>query len=109
MSNAGLSPRMEKGFDIAQAVAEADRCLLCYDPPCSRGCPAETDPGAFIRKLRLHNVTGAIRTIKVNNILGGACGRWSIRCRQMRRPKKVGRTRIGTVSFATSTTWLEHL
>ena len=74
MSNAGLSPRMEKGFDIAQAVAEADRCLLCYDPPCSRGCPAETDPGAFIRKLRLHNVTGAIRTIKVNNILGGACG-----------------------------------
>ena len=73
MSNAERFQRMEKGFDFGQAVAEADRCLLCYDPPCSRGCPAETDPGSFIRKLRLRNVTGAIRTIKVNNILGGAC------------------------------------
>ena len=37
--------RMEKGLDLAQAIAEADRCLLCHDAPCSRGCPAETDPG----------------------------------------------------------------
>jgi glutamate synthase (NADPH) small chain len=65
---------MTAGFDLAQAIAEADRCLLCHDPPCSRGCPAETDPGTFIRKLRLRNVTGAIRTIKCANILGGACG-----------------------------------
>ena len=74
MTSAEPFARMAKGFDLAQAIAEADRCLLCHDPPCSRGCPAETDPGTFIRKLRLHNVTGAIRTIKENNILGGACG-----------------------------------
>jgi glutamate synthase (NADPH) small chain len=66
--------KMPKGFSWGQAVAEADRCLLCYDPPCSKGCPAQTDPGAFIRKLRLQNITGAVRTIKENNILGGACG-----------------------------------
>jgi glutamate synthase (NADPH/NADH) small chain len=65
---------MEKGFDLSQAIAEADRCLLCHDAPCSKGCPAETDPGTFIRKLRLRNVTGAIRTVKSNNALGGACG-----------------------------------
>jgi NADPH-dependent glutamate synthase beta subunit-like oxidoreductase len=65
---------MEKGIGLAHAIAEADRCLLCYDAPCSKACPAETDPGAFIRKLRLRNITGAIRTIKDNNILGGACG-----------------------------------
>ena len=65
---------MTKGYDIGRAVAEADRCLLCHDAPCSRGCPASTDPGTFIRKLRLRNITGAIRTIKENNILGGACG-----------------------------------
>lgn len=65
---------MEKGFDLAQAIAEADRCLLCHDAPCSAGCPAETDPGRFIRKLRLKNLTGAVRTIKQSNILGGACG-----------------------------------
>ena len=72
----GIHPfqAMTKGFDLAQAIAEADRCLLCHDPPCSKGCPAETDPGTFIRKLRLRNVTGAIRTIKCANILGGACG-----------------------------------
>ncbi len=61
-------------FDLPQAFAEANRCLLCYDPPCSRACPADTKPGEFIRKLRLKNITGAVRTIKENNILGGACG-----------------------------------
>jgi len=65
---------MKKGFDFSQAVAEADRCLLCHDAPCSKGCPADTKPGEFIRKLQLKNITGAIRTIKTNNILGGACG-----------------------------------
>jgi len=64
----------EKGFDLGQAMAEANRCLLCYDAPCSKGCPAETDPGTFIRKLRMRNVTGAIRTVKQNNVLAGACG-----------------------------------
>ena len=66
--------QMNKGFDFGQALAEADRCLLCHDAPCSRACPAETDPAGFIRKFRFRNVTGAIRTIKRNNILGGACG-----------------------------------
>jgi NADPH-dependent glutamate synthase beta subunit-like oxidoreductase len=74
VSYADLFKKMGKGFDFTQALAEADRCLLCHDPPCSKGCPAETDPGTFIRKLRLRNVTGAIRTIKENNALGGACG-----------------------------------
>ncbi len=66
--------QMRKGMDLAQAVAEADRCLLCHDAPCSTGCPANTAPAEFIRKLRFKNITGAIRTIKENNILGGACG-----------------------------------
>ena len=66
--------RMNPGYTMGQALAEADRCLLCYDAPCSKACPAETDPAAFIRKFHLKNITGAIRTIKENNILGGACG-----------------------------------
>jgi NADPH-dependent glutamate synthase beta subunit-like oxidoreductase len=65
---------MSKGLDLAQAIAEADRCLLCHDGPCSEACPADTQPAEFIRKLRFKNITGAIRTIKENNILGGACG-----------------------------------
>ena len=65
---------MEASFTLSQALTEASRCLLCYDAPCSQGCPADTDPGTFIRKFRLKNTKGAIRTIKENNIFGGVCG-----------------------------------
>ena len=74
MKPATLFKQMRKGLDLPQAVAEAERCLLCHDAPCSKGCPADTRPAEFIRKLRFRNITGAIRTIKANNILGGACG-----------------------------------
>jgi NADPH-dependent glutamate synthase beta subunit-like oxidoreductase len=65
---------MKDAYDFSRALAEADRCLLCHDAPCSKGCPANTDPGRFIKKFKLQNIKGAIRTIKENNILGGACG-----------------------------------
>lgn len=65
---------VEAGYSLTQALAEADRCLLCFDAPCSQGCPAGTDPGTFIRKLHLKNITGAVRTVRENNPLGGICG-----------------------------------
>lgn len=65
---------MTGSFDLNSAIGEANRCLLCHDAPCSKNCPAQTDPATFIRKLRFKNIKGAIRTIKQNNILGGACG-----------------------------------
>jgi glutamate synthase (NADPH/NADH) small chain len=74
VSRADKFKEMSKGLDLAQALAEADRCLLCHDGPCSEACPADTQPAEFIRKLRFKNISGAIRTIKENNILGGACG-----------------------------------
>lgn len=64
---------MEPGFTLAQAVAEASRCLLCHDAPCSTGCPANTAPDVFIRKLRFRNLQGAARAIKERNALGGVC------------------------------------
>ncbi len=60
-------------FNLQHALEEAERCLLCHDAPCSKGCPAGTDPGKFIRQLRFRNIKGAIRTIRKNNILGGIC------------------------------------
>jgi dihydropyrimidine dehydrogenase (NAD+) subunit PreT len=62
---------MEQGFTMDQAVAEAARCLLCHDAPCSTGCPAGTDPDVFIRKLHMRNLKGAAALIKENNVLGG--------------------------------------
>ena len=65
---------MPEGMTMDLAVVEAERCLLCHDAPCSKACPADTKPGEFIRKFQFRNYTGAMRTIKTNNILGGACG-----------------------------------
>lgn len=65
---------MEPCFTLAQAVAEASRCLLCHDAPCATGCPASTAPDLFIRKLRFRNIKGAVRVIKERNVLGGVCG-----------------------------------
>lgn len=65
---------MTKTYTYSQAMAEAARCLLCHEPPCSAGCPANTDPGKFIRQMRFANLKGAIATMKTNNMLAGACG-----------------------------------
>ena len=49
MGNADQFKAMSKGLDLAQAIVEADRCLLCHDAPCSEACPADTQPAEFIR------------------------------------------------------------
>lgn len=61
------------GFTHRTAMEEAARCLLCHDAPCSKGCPAGTDPAKFIRSIRFRNDRGAAETIRENNILGGTC------------------------------------
>ena len=63
------------GFNSRTALEEAARCLLCHDAPCSKGCPAGTNPAKFIRSIRFRNVRGAAETIRENNILGGTCAR----------------------------------
>lgn len=60
-------------FNIRTAMEEATRCLLCHDAPCSKACPAGTEPEKFIRSLRFNNIKGAAETIRTNNILGGSC------------------------------------
>jgi len=65
---------MTRNKHIIHAFSEAKKCLLCYDPPCSKDCPANTNPGKFIRQLFFQNVKGSVRTIKNNNVLGLACG-----------------------------------
>lgn len=63
----------EEDFDLRLAMEEATRCLLCEDAPCSKGCPAGTNPAKFIRSIRFRNYKGAAETIRENNILGGSC------------------------------------
>lgn len=56
-------------------VAEAQRCLLCEDPPCEKGCPCGVKIERFIRQIRNRNFSGAIKTIRAENIFAGICGR----------------------------------
>lgn len=58
-----------------QAAIESDRCLYCYDAPCTRACPTGIDVASFIRNIHDGNVTGAAVTILKQNIFGGACAR----------------------------------
>ena len=62
-------------YEPHQAYLEASRCLMCEDAPCTKGCPAGVDIKKFIRKIRFHNLRGAIREIRKANVLAGICGR----------------------------------
>ncbi len=59
------------GYNLRTAMEEAARCVLCYDAPCSHGCPSNTRPADFIRAIRFRNVKGAAKIIREANALGG--------------------------------------
>ncbi len=59
------------GYNLKTAMEEASRCVLCYDAPCSKGCPSGTKPADFIRSIRFRNIRGAAATIREANALGG--------------------------------------
>lgn len=53
---------------------EAARCLLCYEPPCSRSCPVGKDPGNIIMSLRMENVKVAALKAEKEKEDAGQCG-----------------------------------
>ena len=57
------------------AVAEASRCLFCYDAPCIAACPTAIDIPSFIKKIATGNLRGSARTILEANVLGHSCAR----------------------------------
>ena len=58
-----------------EALAEAARCLYCFDAPCLRACPTHIDVPLFIRQILHKDNLGAARTILAENIFGGSCAR----------------------------------
>jgi dihydropyrimidine dehydrogenase (NAD+) subunit PreT len=57
------------------ALAEANRCLFCYDAPCTAACPTHIDVPRFIKKISSGNIRGSALTILDANILGLSCSR----------------------------------
>lgn len=86
MSNYHHSPlnieQIEKNFaEInpaltgAEAMHEANRCLYCYDAPCTQACPTHIDVPSFIKKIASGNLLGSARVIFDANPIGATCAR----------------------------------
>ena len=68
---ADINPPMTR----AEAAAEANRCLYCYDAPCMHACPTHINVPSFIKKIASDNLTGSARVIFDANPIGATCAR----------------------------------
>jgi glutamate synthase (NADPH/NADH) small chain len=82
------------------AVIESDRCLNCFDAPCTAACPTHIDVPGFIKRIATGNLRGSAMRILDANILGASCARVcpvDVLCegacvltRQNRKPIQIG-------------------
>ncbi len=63
-------------FDsYTSALVEANRCLFCYDAPCTKSCPTSIDVPKFIKQIASENIKGSAHTIFSSNIMGAGCAK----------------------------------
>jgi dihydropyrimidine dehydrogenase (NAD+) subunit PreT len=72
---ARLFPDLHPAFTPQEAIVESNRCLFCYDAPCTAACPTHIDVPRFIKKIASSNLRGAAVTILDANLLGASCSR----------------------------------
>jgi len=63
------------GYLVEDAQLEAERCLMCPDQPCVRGCPVNIAIPDFILKITDRDYRGAYDVITASNLLPSVCGR----------------------------------
>lgn len=57
------------------AMVEANRCLFCYDAPCTKSCPTSIDVPKFIKQIATENIKGSAHSIFSSNIMGAGCSK----------------------------------
>jgi len=63
------------GYSLDEALRESERCLMCPDQPCIRGCPVNINIPGFIQKIADKDFRGAYDIITATNLLPAVCGR----------------------------------
>ncbi|MCQ3980110.1 MAG: dihydropyrimidine dehydrogenase, partial [Anaerolineae bacterium] len=63
------------GYTAEQAIAEAQRCLMCKRPGCMSGCPVGINIPGFLALVAEGDFRGAINLIKETNALPAVTGR----------------------------------
>ena len=94
----------------AEALFESNRCVYCYDAPCTHACPTHIDVPAFIKKIASGNLLGSARVIFDANPIGATCARVcpvEVLCEGacvektlMQKPIEIGRLQRYATDFA---------
>ena len=79
-------------YTMAQAIAEAKRCLNCKVPQCKKGCPVGNDIPDWIHELSLGNLGNAMSIINRKSNLPAVCGRVCAHERQCEGHCVLGKT-----------------
>ncbi|MRH41726.1 NAD(P)-binding protein [Aquibacillus halophilus] len=66
---------VKPGLTNQEAMEESNRCLFCYDAPCTIACPTGIDIPSFIKKIASGNLKGSATTIMTANPVGASCAR----------------------------------
>ena len=63
------------GYNMEEAMEEAQRCIGCKNAKCVQGCPVSIDIPGFITQVKTGNIEEAYKVIGKSSALPAICGR----------------------------------
>jgi glutamate synthase (NADPH/NADH) small chain len=63
------------GYNVEEAVSEAQRCIQCKKPGCVERCPVSVDIPGFVKMVSQSDIEGAAHIIFNDSTLPSVCGR----------------------------------
>ena len=63
------------GYNMEEAMCEAERCINCKNAQCVKGCPVAIDIPGFVSQVKEGNIEEAYKIISESSALPAVCGR----------------------------------